>query len=211
MTRRAFLLAPPTIAIAGLSSARLSGASLADAPPLTIPIHRIVDSKARFQPGSLQRFWSVIWPQTVRDFARGGIHLQTTDGPGDVTITAADRPIFNGLRGGALNLLISDHLPLYWDNARSLPGVTTLHHGYHLSLIALRYAHADRVPFLSLNTCVHEMLHAILGDIFMSRVSGSQAYRHEYRVDWYATRLWLFHDGAALRPFVREYVARLGG
>ena len=142
-------------------------------------------------------------------FRPGGVELQTTDGPGEVGHTAADRPLFTGLRRGALNLVLTDSLPLYWDNARSLAGVTTLDRGYHLCLIALRYAHGDRVPFLSVNTCVHEILHALLLDIFLTRPSAYQAAEREYRIDWYATRLWLLHDGAAVRRSAQAYLDRL--
>jgi hypothetical protein len=176
---------------------------------ITVPVHRIVDSKARFPSGSLQRFWHTIWPETFTDFGRGSIALQTTDGPGEVGHTAADRPLFTGLRRGVLNLVLTDTLPLYWDNARSLAGVTTLDRGYHLCLIALRYAHGDRVPFLSVNTCVHEILHALLLDIFLTRPSAYQVAEREYRIDWYATRLWLFHDGAAIRRPAQVYLDRL--
>jgi hypothetical protein len=196
MTRRDFLWA---------------AAAFSSATPeqVTVPVHRIVDAKARFPPGSLQRFWSSIWPEAVTDFGRGGVELQTTDGPGEVGHTAADRPLFTGLRRGALNLVLTDSLPLYWDNARSLAGVTTLDRGYHLCLIALRYAHGDRVPFLSVNTCVHEILHALLLDIFLTRPSAYQAAEREYRIDWYARRLWLLHDGAAVRRSAQAYLDRL--
>lgn len=196
MTRRDFLWAA-----AAFSSATRE--------QVTVPVHRIVDAKAPFPPGSLQRFWSSIWPEAVTDFGRGGVELQTTDGPGEVGHTAADRPLFTGLRRGALNLVLTDSLPLYWDNARSLAGVTTLDRGYHLCLIALRYAHGDRVPFLSVNTCVHEILHALLLDIFLTRPSAYQAAEREYRIDWYATRLWLLHDGAAVRRSAQAYLDRL--
>jgi hypothetical protein len=188
-----------------------TAAALPSATPahVTVPIHRIVDAKARFPSGSLQRFWSSIWPEAAIDFGHGGIELQTTDGPGEVGHTAADRPLFTGLRRGVLNLVLTDHLPLYWDNARSLAGVTTLDRGYHLCLIALRYAHGDRVPFLSVNTCVHEILHALLLDIFLTRPSAYQAAEREYRIDWYATRLRLFHDGGAVRRSAQVYLDRL--
>lgn len=196
MTRRDFLWA---------------AAALPPATPaqVTVPVHRIVDAKAHFPSGTLQRFWSSIWPEAIADFGHGGIALQATDDPGEVGHTAADRPLFTGLRRGVLNLVLTDHLPLYWDNARSLAGVTTLDRGYHLCLIALRYAHGDRVPFLSVNTCVHEILHALLLDIFLTRPSAYQAAEREYRIDWYATRLWLFHDGAAVRRSAQTYVERL--
>jgi hypothetical protein len=196
MTRRDFIWT--TIALPSTTPAQV-----------TVPIHRIVDAKARFPSGSLQRFWSSIWREAVTDFGHGGIQLQTTDGPGEVGHTAADRPLFTGLRRGVLNLVLTDRLPLYWDNARSLAGVTTLDRGYHLCLIALRYAHGDRVPFLSVNTCVHEILHALLLDIFLTRPSAYQVAEREYRIDWYATRLWLFHDGAAVRRSAQAYLDRL--
>ena len=196
MTRRDFLCA-----IAAVPAATPSH--------LIVPVHRIVDAKARFPAGSLQRFWQSIWPEAVTDFGRGGIALHTTDGPGEVGHTAADRVFFTGLRHGVLNFVLTDTLPLYWDNARALAGVTTLDRGYHLCLIALRYAHGNRVPFLSVNTCVHEILHALLLDIFLTRPSAYQIAEREYRIDWYATRLWLFHDGAAVRRSAEVYIDRL--
>jgi hypothetical protein len=196
MTRRDFLWA--TAAFSSAAPAQVS-----------VPVHRIVDAKARFPSGSLQHFWSSIWPEAVTSFGHGGIALQTTDGPGEVGHTAADRVFFTGLRRGVLNLVMTDTLPLYWDNARSLSGVTTLDRGYHLCLIALRYAHGNRLPFFSLNTCVHEILHALLLDIFLTRPSAYQVAEREYRVDWYATQLWLFHNGAAIRRSAEAYVDRL--
>ena len=41
---------------------------------------------------------AVIWPEAVRNFGRGGIRLQTTDGPGEVKRSPGDQPIFVGLR-----------------------------------------------------------------------------------------------------------------
>jgi hypothetical protein len=31
----------------------------------------------------------------------------------------------------------------------------------------------------------------------------------EFRIDWYATRLWLLHDGAGVRESARTYLERL--
>ena len=98
---------------------------------------------------------------------------------------------------------------MYWDNARSLAGVTTLYEGYHVCVIALSYAHGHQVPFVSVNTCVHELLHALLGDIFVSRPKWLESGAREFRIDWYATGLWLFRDGAAIRKSAQAYVARL--
>jgi hypothetical protein len=98
---------------------------------------------------------------------------------------------------------------MYWDNGRALSGATTLDRGYCLSLIALRYAHGDQVPFISVNTCVHEILHALLLDIFVTRPSAYQSVEREYRVDAYATGLWIFHDGAAIRRSAQTFLDRL--
>ena len=179
--------------------------------PVILPVHRIVDAHARCSPEDVTSFWWSIWPEAFREFSRSGIALQTTDGPGEIRRTAGDRPIFIGLRRGALNLVLTDHLPLYWDNARALAGMTVmLENVYHVCVIALRYAHGNQVPFLSLNTCVHEMLHAVMGDIFLrNRPDWFRAGEHESRIDWYATELWLFRGNSALRESARVYVQRL--
>src|SRR5579871_6185861 len=116
MTRRDFVSAAAAVPV--FAPARLS-----------VPIHRITDGRADFPQERLHHFWSSIWPEAYRTFATGGIDLQTSDGPGEVGHSAADRPILTGLRRGAINLVLTGNLPLYWDNARALPGVTTLYHG----------------------------------------------------------------------------------
>ncbi|MBZ5622625.1 MAG: hypothetical protein LAQ69_28410 [Acidobacteriia bacterium] len=177
--------------------------------PLAVPIHRVMDAREQCPPERLRLFWWSIWPEAVRDFGQGGIQLQTSDGPGEVRRSAGDRPIFIGLRRGVINLVLTDHLPLYWDNGRAVAGVTTVYDGYHVCMIALRYAHGNQVPFLSVNTCVHELLHALLQDILVSRPKWFQTGGREFRADWYATCLWLFHDGAAIRKSAGVYLDRL--
>ena len=145
-----------------------------------------------------------------RTFSRSGIDLQTTDETGEVKRSAGDRPsCFAGLRHDRLNLVLTGAIPMYWNSGRALAGVTTIYEGYHLCMIALRYAHGNKVPYFSTNTCVHELLHALLGDILVTHPSGRQVLEREFRVDWYATRLWLFHDGAAVRQSARVYLERL--
>jgi hypothetical protein len=168
-----------------------------------------MDARAQCPAERVHAFWAAIWPEAVRDFGRGGIDLQASDGPGEVRHSAADRPIFIGLRRGTINLILTDHLPLYWDGGRALAGVTTLYDGYHVCMIALRYAHGDQIAFLSVNTCVHELLHALLLDIFVSRPKWYQSGGREFRIDWYASCLWLFHDGSTIRKSGREYLNRL--
>ena len=87
--------------------------------------------------------------------------------------------------------------------------MTTVHDGYHVCMVALPYAHGNRTPFLSVNTCVHELLHALLQDVFVGHPKWYQAGDREFRIDWSATGLWLFHDGTAIRKSAREYLDRL--
>ncbi len=198
MTRRHFL-----------SAAVVAAKPPASQPLLRLPVHRVTDPRAHLTPGPLQRFWSTIWPEAVRDFKQGGIELQTTDGPGEVRRSAGDNPVLTGVRRGVINLVVTGPLPVYWDNGRALAGTTTLWDGYAVCMIAVPYAHANQVPFVSVNTCVHELLHALFQDIFVSRLKWYQSDSRELRSDWYATRLWLFHDGAAIRQSAAACLDRL--
>jgi hypothetical protein len=168
-----------------------------------------MDARAQCPREQLRHFWSGIWPEAVWNFSRGGIGLQTSDGPGEVRRSPGDKPIFIGLRRGVINLVLTDHIPMHWDKGLALAGVTTIYDGYHVCMIALRYAHGNQVPFLSVNTCVHELLHALFQDVFVTRPRWYQTGGRESRIDWYATGLWLFHDGAAIRESAQAYLARL--
>jgi hypothetical protein len=176
---------------------------------LLVPVFRIMDTRVHSPAEQVRRFWKTIWPEAVRDFSYGGVDLQATDGPGEIRMSPGDKPIFVGLRRGVINLVITDQIPMYWDNGRGWGGVTTIYGGYHLCLIALRYAHGDQAAFLSVNTCVHELLHSLLQDIFLKPPKWYQAGGHEFRIDWYATRLWLFHEGEAVRKSGQAYLDRL--
>jgi hypothetical protein len=184
-------------------------AAFAAESPVIVPVRRMVDAHAKCPAEQLHRFWWNIWPEAVRDFNACRIHLQTSDANGEIRRSAGDRPIFIGLERGVINLFLTDHLPLYWDNSRALAGVTTIYEGYHLCLIALRYAHGHQVPFFSVNTCVHELLHALLQDVFVSSPKWYQTGGREFRIDSCATGLWLFHDGASIRQSAQSYVDRL--
>jgi hypothetical protein len=65
------------------------------------------------------------------------------------------------------------------------------------------------VPFVSVNTCVHELLHALMQDIFKTRPGGLQTALREFRIDACATGLWLFHDCGGIRESARAYIGRL--
>jgi len=142
MTRRGFL----TMALAATRSA---------APArLLVPLHRILDARASHRPERMQHLWPSLWTEAARDYRQGGIDFDISDGPGEVRISPADNPIFVGLRRGAINLVVTDTIPMYWDGGRASAGVSTIHGGYHVCMVALRYAHGNQVAFLSVNTCV---------------------------------------------------------
>ena len=198
MTRRDFLLLAAT-------------AAPGTAGRVAVPLHRVVDKRARVPPDRIRHFWGVIWPEAFGTFNRGGIDLQTEDAAGEVKRSAADRPLFVGLRRDMLNLVLTDAIPMFWDRGRALSGASTLYDGYHICMVAMLFAHGNQAPYLSTNTCVHELLHALLGDILTVHSKWYQVGERETRVDWYATQLWLFGNGAEVRRAAREYLARLRG
>jgi hypothetical protein len=114
-----------------------------------------------------------------------------------------------GLQRGKINLVVTDTVPMYLDGGRALADVSTIHDGYQISMIGLRYAHRNQIAFLSVNTCLHEILHVLLQDIFLKAPKWYQTGGREARVDYYATRLWLFHDGDEVRKSGEEYLGRL--
>ena len=205
MTRRDFVW---TVAAATLVRLPAQTPPISDrhGEGVSVPVHLVTDARAKFTPEQLRRFSSTIWQEAVRDFNRCGIQFQISEGTGEIRRSPGGRPVFTGLRRGALNVVLTDHIPLDY---AGLAGVTTLWQGYHLCVIALSHAHGHQIPFFSVNTCAHELLHALLQDIFVSRANWYQTGEREIRVDWYATRMWLFHDGAGVRQSAQAYLARL--
>ena len=201
MTRRGFIFGAAATAPPGTAAE----------PRLAVPVRLVMDIRARYTPQHFQAFLSKVWAETVGDFSSGGILLQTSQGTGEIKRSPGGRPIFAGVERGAVNVVLTDHIPLSWDTGRALAGVTTVSDGYHVCVIALRYAHGNQIPFLSVNTCTHELLHALLQDVFVRNPKWYQADGREFRIDWYATRLWLFHDGSAIRESAQAYLDRLRG
>jgi hypothetical protein len=157
----------------------------------------------------LDRFVNEIWPEALRDFSRCGVTLNASAQTGDIRRSPSGRPVFTQLGRGVINVVLTERVPLEWDEGRALAGVTTVYEGRHVCLIALRYAHCHQIPFLSVNTCVHEILHALLHDVFERRPPGLSGNAREFRIDYYATRLWLFREGTAVREAARVYADRL--
>ena len=197
MTRRRFL-----------SSAILATVPAVSHAPLIVPVHHILDDQVKWRPEQLNRLWSDIWPEAVRDFGRCGIYLQNDFGEGSVWRPPGREPVLTGLESGAINFVITNRIPLEWDGGRGLSGVTMQYRGHHLCMIALNRAHGHQIPLLSVNTCVHEMLHVLLQDVFERRPPGFPGQAREFRIDWYATRLWLFHSGGEIRQSAQAYLDR---
>ena len=103
--------------------------------------------------------------------------------------------------------MLTAEIPLPWDRARRPNAVTTQYDGHHLCLIAVPRAHGHQFPFLSVNTVVHEFFHVLLGDVDKRRPDGWAGEHRELRVDWLATRLWLFGDGGDIYHRTAAYVA----
>lgn len=183
-------------------------AATLQAPP-AIPVHLVLDKLRHPWANREAAFWDHVWPEAVRALSRGGVKLEITVGPGEVGKPPGRQPVILGLRREALNVVVTDQLPMEWDNGRSVNGATLIYRGYHVCLVALNWAHGNQLPILSVNTCLHELLHALLLDIFEARPKGWLGQAREVRVDAIATRLWLFGDGSAVRAPAREYLARM--
>jgi hypothetical protein len=198
MTRRTFLSILPAAAL-----------SRPPQGPVIVPVHVVIDRLARWRSTDIGHFWSTIWPEALRDLERCGVRLQSVVKVGEVGRPHGREPVITGLDAGVVNLVVTDQIPVQWDRGRALSGVTTRYRGFHLCMVALNHAHGHQVPLLSVNTCVHELLHALLLDIFESRPKGFAGETREFRIDCYATGLWIFHDGAAIRQSAQGYVERL--
>jgi hypothetical protein len=176
---------------------------------IKVPVLRLLNRNIGCTPAEVQQFYATVWDEAIRDFRSGGVELRTVQRTGEVRQYPGGRPRFLGLERKMLNVVLTDTVPLDWDNGRALPGVTTIHEGYHLSVIALKNAYANRLPFLAVNTVVHELLHVFRGDIFVRRAGLLNGIDREAAVDWQATQLWLFGEEAGVRKRVQAYVQQL--
>jgi len=102
-----------------------------------------------------------------------------------------------------VNMVITGFLPLSWDRGRAVSGVAARYEGYDVCVIALDQAHPHQMPFLSVNTCVHELLHLLLADTARARPRGWRGNLRESRIDWLATQLWLFGEGQEIYESAR--------
>lgn len=157
--------------------------------PKTLAVHLITDSVSLPTDARIANFHDRIWPEAVRDLAKAGTVVCRSTGPGRI-IRPPDRPpILEGIVRGVINMYLTTSVPMYWDYGRALRGIAFDHRGHRVAVIALNYAHALRFPYLSTNTCLHELLHFIVGDTNLMKSQGWAASLRELRVEGLATRL----------------------
>lgn len=174
---------------------------------VAIPVRQVLDGRAEWAAGQVRWFHKKLWAEAAGDLLKCGVRLQTTITPGGVERPPGREPILSGLERGVLNFVITNRIPMQWDQGRALCGVTAIYRGYHMCMVALNRAHGHQIPFLSVNSCVHELLHALLGDILERRPGGVDGELREARIDFLATRLWLFGEGSAVRQAAERYAA----
>jgi hypothetical protein len=202
MTRRD-LLSATTMLAAPLTPARESG--------LEVPIYRVIDKNARCSSAQISTFFSTVWDEAVHNFAQGAITLRIVEGKGEVLKYPSGKPRFKCLDRRMINVVLTDRVPVDWDKGRSLAGVSAVYEGYCVGVISMDEAHGNRIPFIAVNTVVHELLHIFLQDVFVPHAGVLHGQSREARVDMYATRLWLFSDGAAVRQSARACLKRFPG
>lgn len=192
MTRREFVSMAP---LAGVVPTESQAA-------VRLPINIVQDRRVMLRSDQLDYFWSSIWAEAVRDLAWCGIDPQVSTRTGDIWRPPGRQPVVSGLNHGAINLVITDQIPVEWDGGRALSGVAMLYRGFEMCVLALNRAHTHLIPLVSVNSCIHELFHVLMCDIFEPRPAGLIGEARELRIDCYATRLWLLHDGAAIREAV---------
>lgn len=178
---------------------------------VVVPLHHVLDRRAACRARHVRDFWGRVWPQAVADFEQCGVRFAVTSGEGEVERPAWRTPVVQGLRRGCLNVVVTDRIPVQWDGGRGLAGVTTMYRGHAMCMIAIARAHGHRIPFVATNTCTHEMLHAVLGDVFENRPAGWRGQARESRMDAVATGLWFGWRDGGVRAGAGEFLGRVGG
>lgn len=182
---------------------------LAEQTHVRVPVYLIFDARAGLSDHRKVSFLNGIWREARRDLERAGIILDVVEGPGEIERPLYQEPIVKGLVPGRLNVMVTRRIPVMWSRGRPWNGLTMLYRGFHLCLIALDRAQSHRVPVVGVNTCLHEVLHAIMGDIFLQNPSAMAAQQRELRIDWLATQLWLFGSSTTVRRAASAYSSRL--
>ncbi len=199
MNRRQLLLSALPLAIRAHS----------EDSPVEVPVLCMMNALASTKPESVRVFRAGVWDEAVRTFADCGVHLRVTERAGEILKYPSSRPRFIGLERGQVNVVLTDTIPLDWDNGRQVAGGSTVYEGYVVCVIAMKLAQRLSVPLLAMNTVVHELLHVFLGDVFEPRGGRLRRYNREGRVDWEATRMWLGADATAVRSAARAHLLRM--
>jgi hypothetical protein len=176
---------------------------------LEIPLVRITDKYARTNPAKRAQFLTEIWKEAEQVFARAGMSLRAVDRVGEILQYPSGRPRFRCLERGMINMVLADRAPLDWDKGRSLAGVSALYERFCICVISMNEAHGNQIPFISVSTVVHELLHVLLQDVFRDRTSVFHGQTSEARVDLHATRLWLFGSDETVRESAGVCLKRL--
>jgi hypothetical protein len=193
----------------GATVAAAAGRASGAAGRLEIPLVRILDKYAQSNSGRRTRFLTEIWKEAEQVFASAGMSLRTVDRVGEVLQYPSGRPRFRCLERGIINVVLTDRVPLDWDKGRSLAGVSAMYEGFCICVISMNEAHGNQIPFISVNTIAHELLHVLLQDVFRDRTSVFHGQSSEARVDLHATRLWLFGRDETVRESTQVCLQRL--
>lgn len=177
--------------------------------PVEVPVLCMTNALAGTKPEAVRAFRAGVWDEAVRTFADCGVYLRVTERAGEILKYPSSRPRFIGLERGQVNVVLTDTIPLDWDNGRQVAGGSTVYEGYVVCVIAMKLAHRFEAPLFAMNTVVHELLHVFLGDVFEERGGRLRRYGREGRVDWQATRMWLGADAAAVRTAARAHLLRM--
>jgi hypothetical protein len=179
------------------------------AAPVVVPVLRLLNKHIALSAADVRQFHATVWDEAAAAFRSCGVALRTVDRVGEIRRYPSGRPRFFGLEKTMLNVVLTDRIPLSWAQGRSLAGVTTVYEGHLVTVIALEDAYPNRLPFIAVNTVVHELLHVFRGDILVRRTGLFRGSDREAMVDWQATRLWLFEHAPEIRESAAILVQRL--
>jgi hypothetical protein len=190
-------------ALLGACTARASEPAAA---ALEVPVQVVLNKLAKWTSAERDSFRNNVWNEAVQVLRKCGISLRATEREGEIHKYPSGRPRIVGMQYGVLNIVLTDTIPMAWDNGRGVAGVATVYEGYHLALISIRAAHGNRVPFLHVNTVLHELIHMFFEDFYVPREGRLSGQAHEHVIDWHATRMWLFSDGDHVKHSAAQYI-----
>lgn len=177
--------------------------------PVRLPVVILRDANAKLSGTLLRRFDNSLWPEAAWMYSRAGVWFEVRRGEARMDRPPYREPAITGLQARRINLLLTSRAPHAWDGGRGWSGVSLLYRGRVLCLVALEHANGNLIPWLSLNTVAHELMHAISGDVFAPQPGGFRVVRREAAVDSALTRLWLFGSEPGVRGDAMRLLGRL--